>query len=219
MNAAIEAQLNKALPDGFVADLDQYVWLTEEAADGRELPGRPDVLVSPRPKRPRAGRAEGGVAVAAPPAVAVGPSVETTLAKGKTTKQGYVKITTAGGARVLTVIEVVSPSNKEAGADRRAYLAKRNEYWATGVNLVEIDLLPAGDRMPVDRPSPPVTDYYVVVRPAAKPGTAGVWAFGVREPVPVFAVPVKVGVAPVALDLRACLGRAYDDGRYRGKLR
>ena len=44
------------------------------------------------------------------------------------------------------------------------------------------------------------------------------WAFGVREPVPVVPVPFALGLPPVALDLRACLDRAYDDGRYRDKL-
>ncbi len=50
----------------------------------------------------------------------------------------------AAGNRVITAIEVLSPDNKAAGPGRVSYLQKREEYWAAGTNLVEIDLLRAG---------------------------------------------------------------------------
>ena len=217
LTTAVATDLNGKLPPGFVAELDQYVWLTAEPSDERELLGRPDVFVTPNPSTSDEG--EGGVAVAVEVSVVAAPTVETKLAKARRTRKTFVKITTAPGGELLTVIELLSLSNKQRGEGRSAYLAKRNEYLVAGVNLVEIDLLRSGDRPPVGRPQPPATDYYVVVCPRDKPATASVWAFGVREPVPVVAVPFKTGLAPVALDLRACLDRAYDDGRYRDKLR
>ncbi len=42
---------------------------------------------------------------------------------------------------VVTVIELVSPSNKEAGAGRDSYLAKQKEIRGSECHLVEIDLL------------------------------------------------------------------------------
>ena len=213
LTTAIAAHLNRSLPSGYVAELDQYVWLANEPGGERDLLGRPDAFVTPRPDRPEA--EEGGVAVAVE--VVAEPTLQTTLPKFKKRKQGFVKITTADGAEVLAVVELLSPSNKST--DRAAYLAKRNEYLAAGVNLLEIDLLRAGDRLPVGKPQPPATDYYIVLCRADSPGRASVWAFGVREPVPVVPLPFKAGVAPAVLDLRACLDRAYDDGRYRDKLR
>src|SRR5439155_5148661 len=50
----------------------------------------------------------------------------------------------AAGNRVVTAIEVLSPDNKAAGAGRVSYLQKREEFWAAGTSLIEIDLLRAG---------------------------------------------------------------------------
>src|SRR5205823_14314623 len=59
----------------------------------------------------------------------------------------FIRIHDAHDRRVVTVIEVLSPSNKRGGPDRTAYLAKRNEYLGGKLNLVEIDLLRGGQRM------------------------------------------------------------------------
>ena len=58
----------------------------------------------------------------------------------------------AAGDRVVTAIEVLSPTNKAPGEGRDAYLQKRDEFWDAGANLVEIDLLRAGE--PTVRLSP-----------------------------------------------------------------
>jgi len=48
------------------------------------------------------------------------------------------------GERVVTVIEVLSPTNKYAGPGRISYLAKQEEILCGPIHLVEIDLLRAG---------------------------------------------------------------------------
>ena len=48
---------------------------------------------------------------------------------------------------VVTVIELVSPSNKEAGAGRDSYLAKQKEIRGSECHLVEIDLLRRGSHV------------------------------------------------------------------------
>ena len=48
------------------------------------------------------------------------------------------------GERVVTVIEVLSPTNKYAGPGRTSYLAKQDEILRGPVHLVEIDLLRTG---------------------------------------------------------------------------
>src|SRR5207244_670690 len=48
------------------------------------------------------------------------------------------------GKRVVTVIEVVSPTNKYAGPGRLSYLAKQREVRDSDTHLVEIDLLRTG---------------------------------------------------------------------------
>ena len=47
------------------------------------------------------------------------------------------------------LIELLSYSNKVPGRDREAYLAKREELLRTSVGFVELDLLRAGQPMPL----------------------------------------------------------------------
>ena len=59
----------------------------------------------------------------------------------------------AGSAtRVVTVIEVLSLSNKQPGEGQRMYLSKQRELAEAGVSLVEVDLLRVRQRVPNARP-------------------------------------------------------------------
>ena len=51
--------------------------------------------------------------------------------------------------RVVTVIEILSPTNKLPGEGRRQYEQKRMNLLATYTHLVEIDLLRAGQPLPM----------------------------------------------------------------------
>ncbi|MBY0458947.1 MAG: DUF4058 family protein, partial [Gemmataceae bacterium] len=179
----------------------------------RELLGKPDALIP-------ADDADGNAPADYPadPVAVVNPTATVTLAVTKKKKNKVVQIVNADSGRVLTVLEVLSPSNKNPGEDRDAHLAKRREYFAAGVNVVEIDLLRDGDRLPMGKPRPPAADYYVLVTRTSDYPHARVWSFSVREPMPVVPVPLDRQNPAVALDLRACLDQVYDDGSYARKL-
>lgn len=49
--------------------------------------------------------------------------------------------------KLITLIEIVSPSNKRRGADREAYQQKQREVLESDANLIEIDLLRSGQRL------------------------------------------------------------------------
>src|SRR5262249_40056442 len=51
----------------------------------------------------------------------------------------------AFGSRLITVLEILSPSNKKPGDPQEQYLRKQRELLQGGVSLVEIDLLREGD--------------------------------------------------------------------------
>src|SRR6266566_8450678 len=57
----------------------------------------------------------------------------------------HVQIMDMDGNRIVTAIELLSPWNKVPGAGREAYLRKRDEFFSSEANLVEIDLVLAGD--------------------------------------------------------------------------
>lgn len=130
----------------------------------------------------------------------------------------FIKIAELETDRVVTVLEVLSPSNK-AGEDRDQYLLKRAEVFAAKVNLVELDLLRDGERMPFGKPKPPAADYYALVCRGGQHPKASVWAWTVRDPLPVLPVPLKPADGDIALDVRPSLDRAYEDAGYRTRIR
>jgi hypothetical protein len=206
---ALAGGIVRALPKGYIADVEQYVWLEDDEED-REPFAVPDVFVA------TGGKGKGdGTAVLKP----TKPRTEVTLPKPpKRTGRKYVKIVDQPGNRVVTVIEVLSPANKDPGDERDAYLFKRREYLAAGTNLVEIDLLRGGDRMPFGKPKPPDADFYCLVCRANRLGKAHVWTFTVRDEMPVLPIPLKPADGEIALSLRECLDRTYDDAGYANRI-
>ncbi len=76
-------------------------------------------------------------------------------------RETFLEIRTPEDETVVTVIEVLSMSNKLAGEQRSDYLRERGSILASGTNLVEIDLLRAGRRMPIERGN--VTSHYAIL--------------------------------------------------------
>ncbi len=126
--------------------------------------------------------------------------------------QHTVRIRDARNRKVVTAIELLSPSNKVAGTDRDRYLLKREEFIANGTHMVEIDLLRSGQRLPIN--NIPLDDYYVYVTDAAYYNEVSVWVFGVRDAIPPFQVPLTPQHKPLVLSLRPCIDRVYAEANY-----
>ncbi len=100
------------------------------------------------------------------------------------------------------------------------YWAKVRKILASSANLVEIDLLRGGPRMPWVGLQP--CDYYAVVSRAETRPKADFWPIGLRDRLPQIPIPVRAGEPAAKLDLQLLLHRAYDgagyeDLIYRGK--
>jgi hypothetical protein len=130
------------------------------------------------------------------------------------------------GHKLITLIEIVSPSNKRPGPDRQAYQREQREVLESDANLVEIDLLRDGRRILPDvglealirgLPQPPA--YLVLINRAWRrdPGASAYQVFPVslREWLPCIPVPLKEGEEEITLDLQFVFNRAYDTGPYR----
>jgi hypothetical protein len=113
---------------------------------------------------------------------------------------------------LVTVLEILSPSNK-AGSGRADYLVKREAYIDRPINLVEIDLILRGARMPMERRLPP-GDYYAVVARAETRPDASVYAWPIQHPLPVLPIPLRSPDPDVTLDLARVFTLSYDRGRY-----
>lgn len=128
-------------------------------------------------------------------------------------RQGYLEIQDVATSEVVTVIEVLSPTNKRPGEGRRTYEAKRQIILASATNLVEIDLLRQWPPI-VQLPEQLRTHYRILVSASAKRPQASLYAFNLQEPVPAFPLPLRENEPEPILNLQALLGEIYDQSGY-----
>ena len=127
-------------------------------------------------------------------------------------RESFLEVRDRQSRELVTVVEVLSPTNKRPGDHRGQYLNKRADLLQSPVHLVEIDLLRGGPPLPpTDRPG---GSYSVLVSRAQTRPRAGFWPFGLRDPLPTVPVPLKGADADARLDLRAILDRVYDESGY-----
>jgi Protein of unknown function (DUF4058) len=127
------------------------------------------------------------------------------------------------GERVVTVIEVLSPTNKYAGPGRTSYLAKQEEMLRGPVHLVEIDLLRAGPHVlavaEYAARREAEYDYLVCVSRAPEPRiTFELYPRRLRERLPRLGVPLAESDPDAVLDLQAAVAKVYEAGCYADRL-
>jgi hypothetical protein len=124
----------------------------------------------------------------------------------------FIEIYKRPGRSLITVVELLSPSNK-SGSDRRDYLTKRSVLLYQNVHLVELDLLIQGRRVPMGGPLPPADYYAVVSRSDAWPDSQ-VYAWTLRQPLPTLPVPLSDPDPDVWVDLAQVFATTYERARY-----
>ncbi|MBI4614140.1 MAG: DUF4058 family protein [Planctomycetes bacterium] len=123
------------------------------------------------------------------------------------------------GNRVVTVIELMSPTNKaRAGPGREQYLTKQSEVLSSDVNLVEIDLLRAGE-WTVGCPEATARtagdfDYLVSASRPESRLEFEIFPIPLDRKLPRITIPLADGDPDVVADLQSLLDRCYDRGRY-----
>jgi hypothetical protein len=117
---------------------------------------------------------------------------------------------------VITVIELLSPSNKAAGADRNKYLEKRGEVLTSRTNFIELDLLRGGTRLPIN--GLPECDYYALVSRWRERPNMGLWPVKLREPLPTIPIPLRWGEAEPLIELKPVLDQTYDGAGYARRI-
>jgi len=205
-------QLNGGLPGDLRARVEERVTVESPSRDDKVL--IPDLRVIERETATRRKRrsSNGSVAVAEPLVVPADDEITETYIEIRDRKSGD---------RVVTVIEVLSLSNKLFGANHTKYLAKRDQLRAAQVNLVEIDLLRAGERpLPID-PSrlPPShrTPYLAWARRAANDNLE-IYRIALNMPLPAIRIPLRASDDDVPLQLQPLIEQCYANGDYDGDL-
>lgn len=127
--------------------------------------------------------------------------------------------------RLVTSIEVLSPSNKTPGDHGRdLYLQKQREVLGGAVHLVEIDLLRGGlhsTAVPHDAAIATAGpfDYHICVHRFGEGRKFTIYGVQLAEALPVIDIPLLPGDGDVPLDLQAAFMRCYDAGPYRREIR
>ena len=139
---AMRAYLKKALPKPFYARTDsrpEIGIVSDEGEISRHI--GPGIAVARRPGR------KSGVKMASSVRAVTEDSFEVVVSN-EPGKHVYVEIRDSiREHQLVTLIEIVSPSNKRKGKNRRAYLRKQREVLGAKASLIEIDLLRAGKRL------------------------------------------------------------------------
>ncbi|MDM8520920.1 DUF4058 family protein [Anaerolineales bacterium HSG6] len=115
---------------------------------------------------------------------------------------------------VVTVIELLSPANKNNAIGRQKYLDKRYKVLGSLTNLVELDLLRGGRPMPMEIDNDKNSDYRIVIsRPSQRP-QADIYLFRVRDIMPDIPVPLRPNDQEVNLPLNQLLHILYEQRGY-----
>lgn len=184
-------------------DVEDRVYVDFED-EGRRAIG-PDVFILPRPGEPRR---------VSPSATAASPTAVVDAPIALPIREHSLKILRHADHEVVTIIEILSPTNKRTGgAGRGVYLAKRSDVLCSSTHLVEVDLLRQGARSPV-RGELPACDYVALVHRTPDRPRAEVFAMSLREPLLVLPIPLAAGDPDVALDLGEAVRVTYEEGGY-----
>lgn len=206
----IQAELNHQVRPKYHVRVEERVYISDENDPGREVI-IPDLRVADA-ARDEANdwaaeeAATGYVAVAEP-------VVLTTLIDDEI-HEAFLEVIDRQERMVVTVIEILSPTNKVPGSRGQAsYLEKRREIMTSPSHLVEIDLLRAGAPIHTRELLPPA-DYYVHVSRKAKRPKGVVWPILLTQRLPVISIPLRPEDEDVPLDLQEALNTAYERAAY-----
>jgi hypothetical protein len=210
----LQAALNAVLPAGYVAAGDTRVYVDPEL---RRIPDVGVFAPDPIPT--------GTSAVAVATLTQAGLLAAASEPVADPVEEQYLEIRSVDDERLVTAVEVVSPTNKKPGEEgRTSYQQKQGEFRLGGVNLVEIDLLRGGPHTTAVpearlRATAAAFDYHVSVMLAGRPREYFVAPIRLADRLPALPIPLDPEVQPVTIDLQAVFDRCYDEGGFARRTR
>jgi hypothetical protein len=209
----IATQLADTAPERYVVRTGERSYLVLVESNGKTShPFVPEVSVT-TPRSRKKGTKKGGTALAEPAAEDKPHVLRAFLEEEH--REAFVEIyETNPETRLVTTVEVLSPSNKRPGTPGwDLYQRKRQGLLLGSVHLVEIDLLRGGQRMPMLDPWPD-SPYRLMLARARKPQQCLVWEGHFRRPLPPIVVPLAKPDADLPLSLQPLIDTIYRRFRY-----
>ncbi len=182
-----------------------------ETADDNLSIGIPDVnVIQPKTKTELI---TSNVAVAAPPTQPLTVNIPMTYQ----VREGYLEIRERGSQELITLIEILSPTNKRTGKGRQMYEEKREEILSSRTHLIEIDLLRRGQKMPIVGNNVE-SQYRILVCRGNRRPKADLYAFNVQNQMPAFPLPLRSGDTEPIINLQELFNQIYDIASYDLKI-
>jgi hypothetical protein len=203
--AVLSEMLVAQLRPRYVVQIEEYVYLAREDEEPDRL-FEPDLAVVEG--LPEASTVAGGSAAAATlaPAIHIMPLP-------RQHRQRFLSIRNTQSRKIVTVIELLTPSNKTPGDGWSEYLVKRSNIFYTPAHLVEIDLLRCGQRLPTREPLA-AADFFVFVCRRQRLPQAEVYGRTLRDRLPVVPIPLAGDDPDTQLDLQSAFTTTYDCAGY-----
>lgn len=197
----MQEMLSPQVGPNYYVKVEVRLYLHELSAEQRRYFGRADVGVVGQPSRAPSAKTINATA-----------PMELLMANVEVERHSSLEIRDRRNRRVVTVIELLSPTNKTPGPDRDDYLRKRNVLLIERIHFVEIDLRRGGERP--GPPTLPPCDYYALVSRYEDRPKLGLWPLTLRDRLPIIPIPLCAPDPDALLDLQAVLDRAYDAADY-----
>ncbi len=199
---ACQELLNRQLRPKYVARVEARVYVEGEDDPARKEFFIPDLRVAKQKGAANPPRVRVPAGITEPVVVTDDSDLEV--------REIFLEVIALDSRTVVTVIEVLSPSNKLRGAEGRGnYLKKRSEVMGSDTHWVEIDLLRRGEQLPLRRRLAP-HEYLVYVSPAAMRPKGHAWPVRLDEPLPTIGVPLRAPDPDAPLNLQEALETVYE---------
>lgn len=200
--AALADDLSERVAPRYYVGLERRTYLLK--ADDIVLVGRPDIAVA------HVSDAPGTMPQSVTASTTV---VEVDVPMHDEVYENFLEIHEVRTDKLITVLELLSPVNKLNQQGREAYERKRGNIFSSWTNLVEIDLLRAGEPMPVIGPHVR-SDYRILISRGRQRPRATLIAFGVRQPLPPFPLPLLPDDIEPEVDLQRILHDLYQRAHF-----
>ena len=199
--AAIRDILSPLLAPRYYVGLERRAYLLKP--DDVVLVGRPDIAVVQQ-REPRT--------LSTLPLADIG-VLEVDVPMNDEVSENYLEIHEVTTGKLVTILELLSPVNKLHEKGRADYEAKRDDVFRTRTNLVEVDLLRAGEPLPVVGKHVH-SDYRILVSRGSTRPHAQLYPFMVRQTIPPFPLPLLPGDKEPSVELNPVLHALYERARF-----
>jgi hypothetical protein len=198
--------LSERLQPRYFTRIDERVYISDEYDPGRRVIV-PDLAVV---------RGGGGrTTEAAGSTSAISEPVEITSLVEDEIHEARIELIDSADRTVVTVIEVLSPTNKVPGSrGRESYEQKRLDVMRSQSHFIEIDLLRGGEGFPPYEALPP-HEYRVHLSRVQRRPRGLLWTIGIDQRLPSIPIPLRGDDPDARLDLQAVLQTVYDRAAYR----